>query len=287
MLAPSLAQVMAEFLAAVVEQPQVYQEGDLRYRCHPEGVLEHRCLAHLLPAMARVKFEIFREQWNATPIPAEDSDSFLFHVVPSHGFWHRYLACVVGLKVHILLAQIPSVPCTEITVRISPLPGSGKPGAELMRCLGPKLLVSIRSVVQPAPERRAQERLDCEYPLLVHPVLPDCLLGEEIQAICKDVFLHGMRLWLPQEPSTAQIGVALPSTPEVAALTVLASIERVQACAQGGYDAGVRMLEALSELRTLRMAREPGTCDAMVQSATCQQAGRAGRQMAATGMLRE
>jgi serine/threonine protein kinase len=263
MLVPSLPQVMAEFLAAVVEQPLVYQEGDLRYLCHREGVLEHRCLAELLPAMARVKFEVFREQWNATPVHAEDPDSLLFHVVPSHGFWHRCLARAAGLKVHIRLARIPTVACTEVTVRIGPLPGSGKQGAELVRHLGPKLLMSIRSAVQPAPERRTQERLPCEYPLLVHPVLPDRILGEEIQAICRDVSWNGMRLWLPQEPSTAQVGVALPSTTQAAVVTVLASIQRVQACAKGGYDAGVRILEALSELRTLRVAREPGTSDAM------------------------
>src|SRR5262249_51711940 len=160
----------------------VYHHGEFSYLCHPKGVLEHRWLANLLPAMARVKLELFREQWNAMPDRAEDPDSLMFHLVPRRGFWQRCLAGAPGLKVHIRLARIPTVPLTEVTVRISPLRGRGKGGEELLRHTGPKLLVSIRSYLQPALERRTQERLACDYPLQAHPVLPELVLGEDIQA---------------------------------------------------------------------------------------------------------
>jgi hypothetical protein len=247
--APSLPLMMAEFLAGLVEPPQVHQHGDFRYLCHPEGVLEHRCLASLLPPMARVKFELFREQWNAMPVPAEDPDSLMFHIVPRRGFWQRCLAGALGLKVHIRLARTQTLPLTEVTVRISPLPGRGKRGNELLRHTGPKLLVSIRSYLQPALERRTQERLACDYPLQVHPVLPDRVLGEANQAICRDVSVNGLRLWLPQKPLTAHIGLELPLTTQAASVPVLASIQGVQACAKGGYDASVRILEPLQQSR--------------------------------------
>jgi hypothetical protein len=110
--------------------------------------------------------------------------------------------------------------------------------------------VSIRSYLQPALERRTQERLACDYPLQVHPVLPGLVLGEDIQAICRDVSVTGLRLWLPEKPLAAHVGVELPlTTQQTASVMVLASIQGVQACAKGGYDAGVRILEALQESR--------------------------------------
>jgi hypothetical protein len=244
-LVPSLPQIMAEFVSAVVSPSQLCENGDLRYMCHPGGALEHHCLANVPLALARVKLEVFRQKWNAIPVRAEDPGTLIFHVAPSRDFWQRCLGRAPSIMVHVILEQTSSsLPLTCVTVRISPFRGGGTPDVEFTRQIGPTLIASVRCYLQAVPERRAQERLAYEHPLQVRPVLPNLVLGEGVQAVCRDVSLNGMRLWLPQEPLTGQVCVDLPPITQAGSVALLASIQRVQACDGGGYEAGLRFLKA-------------------------------------------
>lgn len=258
----SLPQIMADFVAAVVHPSQLCEKGDFRYLWHPGDVLEHRFLANVLRAVATAKLEeVFRQQWNAIPVLAEDPGTLVFHVAPCD-FWQRCLGRAPSVLVRILLQQTSSrPPLTRITVRISPFRASATPEVEFSRPIGPTLIASVRSCLPVVPERRAQERLAYEHPLQVRPVLPNFLLGAGIQAVCRDVSLTGMRLWLPEKPSTGQVCVELPPITPAGSVAILASIQRVQACAGAGYEVGVRFLKltAIPEAGARLAAPSPGS----------------------------
>ncbi|MCI0464222.1 MAG: protein kinase, partial [Gemmataceae bacterium] len=241
----SVQHVLTEMMTVLAGPVQV-RESDraLRYLLYDGGVIEHRCVALLLPGTAPLKLEGFCQEWNAELVHQDGEDDFHLRVQVPAGHWPWLLGRKAGLTVQIHLRRPgPSEPLTEVTVLIQPW-GCGKNfGTRLLQELAEPLLASLHAYFQAVPERRAQERLPCDYPLRVHPVLEDLSLGEAMAGRSKDISLSGMRLWVPDRPPTAQVCIQLHSALQAEALPALAAVRRLAPGMTNGYEIGVQFLQ--------------------------------------------
>jgi hypothetical protein len=136
-------------------------------------------------------------------------------------------------------------------VQIKPLGCSRKHGAKLLKELGELLVEGIRACLQVTGERRTQDRLIWQQPLVVRSIDRDGHPGEAIQCRGKDISLFGIGFYLPHALPTTQVCVDLPTNSLPPTVTVAASIVRVQRCGDGWYEVGALFLQpTLSEAST-------------------------------------
>ena len=234
----TVAAVVSEIVTNAAGTTEIQAGPSFRYLLKPGDCLEHRCAAHLLPGVADVKLNGFREEWRATLLKAT-VDTFLFFVGGGRSFWQSCTGKQVGLEVEIRLSR-PSaaqVKHTEVNVCIKPV-GCGKKQADIMlREVGPTLLSSLRAYLQALPEMRREERHACPHPLQIRPANSRGV-GEAIVCRGKDISLGGIGLYLANEPRCERMMVQLVSAPGVESIEVPMRVVRTQRCANGWFEVG-------------------------------------------------
>jgi serine/threonine protein kinase len=215
---------------------------DLRPTAGPVGDSLHtRFASGLAPSVIRLRLDAFRQQWNGQLLKADDQN-FAFQMKAPSSFWQRWLGRQPALEVHIRLTRAAGAPAEGTEVAVGIRPRGWGPGGEHLAIIGPLLLESMRTFLQVAPLRRAQERFPWHHPLRVCPVNPDGTVGEVVEGRGSDISLNGIGFVVPRQLPTSQVLLHLPRTPQTPEMTIQARIVRVRACADGWYEVGCILL---------------------------------------------
>jgi hypothetical protein len=200
----------------------------------PGRSIAHRCSARLAPGMIKLKLEGFRQHWHAEQDKIDDR-RFTYLVAAADGSWRRWLGRRPGLRVCVAAPPPSRGTMAEIAVEITPCDCGPAEAARLLEEAGPELLESLRSFLQPAPERRRHERLPLARAIEVWPATCD---GDALAAELRDVSEGGLGLWTPGPPPGEELLVRL-TTPEDDGALIPVHVVRARPRPDGRYDVGV------------------------------------------------
>jgi serine/threonine protein kinase len=236
------ALTIADLVAAVEEAASMQEYGRIRYQLQPSE-LRHHCTVQLLPGVARLKLEGFRQEWKAKVVRQSDQE-FVCHLTFARSFWDQCRGRQPLLEIQLGLKRLgPTDAWTEVTATLRPLDCSHEAGARRLKEIGPLLLASLHAYLQPIPEARTEERLAYEQPIQVCAVAEDQAAAPPITGRSVTISHKGMRLWLPEPPATPQLALQVPFPSGPAAVRVLASVRYVNAGEKGGHEVGVQFLD--------------------------------------------
>jgi serine/threonine protein kinase len=247
-LVANLEKIVGELVGCEEAAPEVREFRDIRYVLRPGHSIEHHCFARLLLNTIALKLDGFRQQWHAEvvsrPRDADSDQIFVYQIRLPGSLWNVLRGRQPGLEARISVPHphFDASALTEVLIRIRPVGCEKKQGAKLLTDLGPSILESVRSYLQPHPERRGQERLQFEKAVQVCPVLEDLQLGEAIVSQAQDISAGGMKLLLPCRPSSLDVSVQLPCGSAGGPLLVPARIVRVLPWRDGRYEVGLSFL---------------------------------------------
>jgi serine/threonine protein kinase len=234
---------LAALVAAARGQWQEREQDNVRYLLLPGEAVEHRCVTNLVPGFARLKLEGFAHEWGAELVRADGEESFLFQLHMAGGFWQRWFGSRTGLTVEVSLKRLrQSDFLTEVTVRVKPSGTDRKAGAQLLQEAAVPLLAGLRSFLQAGTELRSEDRLPCDLPLEVRPVLAESSPGAAIPGRARNVSPSGMGLFVGELPPTPRVYVRLTDYPDDSGVAALAEVKRAEPGEDGGYELGVEFL---------------------------------------------
>lgn len=239
----SLDRVLTGLVQAAAGKVVVQEFRQIRYLLRPGEMIQHRCAARMLPGMATLKLDGFCVQWRARPVYHDDRSTVLQIPLP-RDFWQLCLGRDVSLEVEIQLSRPPHAQArwTEIGISMRPLGCGSRQAAEVLELVAPVVLESLRNYLQVTPELRAEERLACVQPMRVAPVFAGQKLGGAVECQGKDISLHGVGFYLPQQPSSPQFYVQVPTAEQIADLALLAKVVRVKPFGEGWYEVGAQFV---------------------------------------------
>jgi hypothetical protein len=213
--------------------------GDTHYRLRAGQGIDHLCAARLVPGMALLKLDAFRQQWQAEAVSGGDR-SFVFLVSAGGNLWQRCLGRAPGLEVRVrLLPPRPTTgTLTTVVVTVRPLGCGAGQAAELLEELGPALVDGVRNALQ-ARSMPGRQRYPFTQPVPVCPVLQG-RPGEAIAAQGKDISLGGMGLYLPCRPPSSEVYLQLTPVEAGPAVQIPAHVVRSRTCDDGRHEVGVR-----------------------------------------------
>ncbi len=221
---------------------RVVERADFRYLVRPDAALYHRCVAHLMPSVARLKLEGFRLQWLARLARCQGTE-VTFHIEQSGSFWQNCLGRPPYVEVTVRLEQHPQGhELTGVQIEVRPVRCNEEQLAVFHEETGPRLLRDLRTYLQAQPDRRTLARLPFEQALEVRPMLDDLELGLVVPSQGKDISMSGMGLYLACEPPTRDVRIHLPRTVQGAVVAVPAKLVRVRQCEDGRFEAGAHFL---------------------------------------------
>jgi hypothetical protein len=240
----STDELVTDLVTAAAGKRQVQERANFRYLLQTGAVLEHQCAARLLPGVAALKLEGFRQHWKAETLRHEATSAVL--LVPlARTLWQRCLGRQAGLQLHVRLVSPAGahVRQTQVLARIEAVGLGQELGSRLLHEVGPVLIESLRAFLQASPEQRRQERLLCELPLRVRPIFTSGRPLEPVACRGKDISRKGIGLFVPYEPRAAQMCVLLATSPRLGEVAVPARIVRAQAGPRGCFEVGAAFLE--------------------------------------------
>jgi serine/threonine protein kinase len=219
--------------------------GPPEWVAQPSGALALECRfnASLPPPSAgpqagEIKFESFRQQWNAE-LRQSGNNSLTYRVPVSRRFWQRWFGSPAGVVVEIRWTR-PRPPLhlvPQVIVRVCA--EDGRRSESVLREIAPLLADSIGAVLRGHGDRRRSERLVWAHPVSATPLSPDGQRGEPIEAQGKDISLDGMGLYLPRVLSGTRLDLWLTSGTAEPPLALAGNLVRVQRCGDGWFEAGV------------------------------------------------
>jgi hypothetical protein len=241
---PTPAEVTGELFRQATLALQVRQADALHYVVEPGVLLRHACAVRLLPSLARLKIEGFREHWNAALLE-DRNGAFVFQVPLARSFWQRCLGREPALEVHLRLAPPREGPAgvTEVGVEIRPVRCPPAQTSALLAQEAPQLLQSLRSFLQVDPERRLLGRVPFPQAVAVFPVLDGHDLGDPLVCQGKDVSVKGIAFFTADRPASERLYVQSLLSPELAQVAVLGKVIRVQRGADGSCEVAVVFAE--------------------------------------------
>lgn len=237
--------VVTGLVQRVAGREVVQEFRQIRYLLRPGELLQHRCAVRLFPGVPAVPLEDFCSRWRARPI-ARDERAATLRIPLRRDLWQFCLGRAAALEVEVRLLRPAQEQArwAEVGVRMRPLGCGPRQAAEVLNTVAPLVLESLRQFLPVTPEMRTQERLLCEQPLRVAPVFAGQKLGGPIECQGKDISLHGIGFYLPQQLPGPQLYVQVPpsAAPEVADLALLARVVRAKPLAEGWYEVGARFV---------------------------------------------
>lgn len=214
-------------------------DEDVAEICPETDSISHRFQVSLPLGSARLKLESFCKQWYGQLI-RDDEQGVVMHLAMPSNFWRQWVGKQPGLEIRIHLARLnPAAPTPiEIYVNISAQRCSRKRAYELLEEMGPSIIDSLRKHLLVNSDKRTQDRVSFACPLRVIPVHADGRREEPVECRGKDISQSGIGFYLPQELTTSEVLVELPSAARPPHVLVPAMLVRAKPSADGWYEVG-------------------------------------------------
>jgi hypothetical protein len=236
---PSVHRIVTQLVLAETSAVSLGVADGLHYLRRPELAFEAKFPVRLLPGMIQLKITIFCEKWGAR-IVSQDEHGLVVRLDESETFWQRCLGKKSGLEIR--LAFQPSTDgLTQMSwaaVTIQPFGAPNPYTPQKLDEIVPQLLVSLRDVLQYAPEQHVQVRWPCSTTFDVYPIGPDRTVIGPLAATCKDVSYTGIGFWVAQRPAAKLAYLHFKTFADLEPLALLIRIVRAEPCSGGGYKVG-------------------------------------------------
>jgi hypothetical protein len=159
---PDWLAAINELVEAAAHGHQIRSSGLVHYRLTPGREIEHHAWARLIPKMARLKLDAFREQWQAEIVEKQEN-RFVLDIRPPSNIWQRCLGQLPGLIMEITFGAVldNEAQFTPIRTRLEAVDCSRGKAEQLLAESGPVLLCSLQSYMHSQCDQKSQER----YPL--------------------------------------------------------------------------------------------------------------------------
>ena len=133
-----------------------------------DGSLAHVCTAQLLPGTAKLRLDIFRQEWNAERRAGTDTEALLF-VPLERTFWQRVRGTTGGVDVFVSIKPHEASPkhLAEATFVFRPAHCGPKLAQRIREELAPAMVKSLRECLNVKSERRGEDRVPFAYELTV------------------------------------------------------------------------------------------------------------------------
>jgi hypothetical protein len=167
-------------------------------------------------------------------------DLLVCHLSVPRGFWQKYFSRPVGMEIQVQVgnAFACGIRRREIRIEVGVFGCDGKRSEQLLSEIGPVLLNSLRAFLLKRPEQRGRERLICDQPLSVYPVICNFELGPVVECRTRDVSLSGIGFLSPEALAASQIYLNPNPASEGCIVALLAQVVRTTQREDGQYEVG-------------------------------------------------
>jgi hypothetical protein len=203
-----------------------------------DWLVQTRFVASLSEPGSLIKFEGFRQEWNACVARADD----------------QFVAFRIGTPGTTLI-DLPRPGPTfvvevqwspgegmdaEVDVRLRPTVAPGADERDIVQELAGNVVHSLRQHLVGRGDRRAQDRVFWPHPVRVAFLLGEGQVGKPVPCVGKDLSLTGIGLYLPTGVPTHQVQLQLASPADTPPVTVNGTIVRIHRCSHRLFEVGVR-----------------------------------------------
>jgi serine/threonine protein kinase len=234
---PSAQQLVTQLLSAAASSTPTREWSTPSSRTGLQLSAQFQADLELLEIRRNV--EAFCAQWQGRLVCTTD-DLLVCHLSVPRGFWRNYFARPVGLEiqVHIGEPMVSTGRRREIGIQVGVFGADGKRSEQLLSEIGPVLVNSLRTLLKTQPEQRGRERLICDQPLTVYPVICNFELGPAVECRTRDVSLSGIGFLSPHALAASQIYLNPTPAAEGSLVAILAQVVRMIEREDGYYEVG-------------------------------------------------
>ncbi len=193
----SVETLLAEVIADTADGWQLRKHGLFRYSIQPGQGLRHDCVACASHETARKLLSDFCRRWPAEFV--EERGETLVYRTTGKAF---------GLEIDLRFQPHESPPLGDVHIEVRSQGCGPARAKQLLDETGQRLLDALRNALQAHPDRRRQDRLRYDRPVVIQTVEK----GEEpetIHAHAGNLSRTGMGLFLPVKPSTRQVVISI------------------------------------------------------------------------------
>jgi hypothetical protein len=190
----------------------------------PDGSWTVRFPLRALAAVARLKLDVLREQWQADLID-HDETTFILRKQAQAKFWGRMAGKKGGLELVVRLSGLEQpIGEAEVTGRLfgAPEPNFARTAGDAM----PEMMDSLRKQLQNVEERRAAVRVPADVPVTLFSIHGDGGVRAPVAARCRDVSMGGICCLSPARPEASHVFVAFDGLDAIAEWAVLMRLNR-------------------------------------------------------------
>jgi serine/threonine protein kinase len=225
----SVESLLAEVVADIADGWQLRKYGLFRYQIQSGQGLRHDCVARASRESARELLSDFCRRWPAELVE-ERGETLLYRTTDK----------MSGLEIALRFQPHDTPPLGDVRIEVRSQGCGPARAKQLLDETGPLLLDALRNALQAHPDRRRQDRLRYDRPVLIQTV-EEGDEPETIHARALNLSRTGMGLFLPIKPSTRQVVIYLSPDGDAAPTAVLSRLVRLEE-RDGGYEAGALFL---------------------------------------------
>jgi serine/threonine protein kinase len=225
----SVESLLAEVVADIADGWQFRKYGLFGYQIQSGQGLRHDCVARASRESARELLSDFCRRWPAELVE-ERGETLLYRTTDK----------MSGLEIALRFQPHETPPLGDVRIEVRSQGCGPARAKQLLDETGHLLLDALRSALQAHPDRRRQDRLRYDRPVVIQTVEE----GEEpetIHARAGNLSRTGMGLFLPYKPATRQVVIYLSPDGDAPPTAVPSHLVRLEE-RDDGYEAGALFL---------------------------------------------
>jgi serine/threonine protein kinase len=214
----------------------------------PGGGVEHVGLADIVPGTAKLRLDVFWQEWRAHCLAASDQE-FLFFVPLGRSLWQRLRGQEVGVQVQVRLQGIDAANASRCQATLTIRPHNCSPDLtrRVLETTGPAILDSLRKCLNVHSERRRQKRWPCSAHVIIRHRAPGGRRPHEYLAEAFNISRTGIGCITGKaiEPGVeVRMVLSLPQGDEPPAPVLLkAVVRRCKPLVNGLFEVGAEFLD--------------------------------------------
>jgi len=236
--AASAASILAEVIADAAGGWQLRKHGLFRYMVQPGERLRHDCVARADRESAPLLLADFCHRWQAELVDVRD-DALVYRASRPEDL--RAADKSSGFEIALRFLPHAEPPLADVRVEARPVGCGPARAKQLLDEAGPQLLDALRGALSAHPDRRRQDRVPFDQPVMIRTVAEDGEPETTIHARARDVSRTGMGLLLPVKPVGRKIIIYLSVADDAPPAPVPSRLVRLQARDEG-FEAGALFL---------------------------------------------
>jgi serine/threonine protein kinase len=225
----SAESILAEVVADAADGWQLRKYGRFRYLLLPGERLRHDCVARASRESALELLQDFCRRWQAELVD-DRGETLLYRTTDKASCFE------IALRFH--AHETP--PLGDVHIEARPQGCGAARTKQLLEETGPLLLDALRDALQAHPDRRRQDRLRYDRPVVIQTAA-EGQAPQTIHARARDLSRTGMGLFLPVKPSSRQVVIYLSPGGDAAPTAVPSHLVRLEE-RDDGYEAGALFL---------------------------------------------